>query len=355
MKVPSSFRFPERLMNSLKARAESRNKSLTEHVQTVLEASLDNEDFEKKHYFELIETPEKSISDIYIKLFSAINTQATRLSLSELKFMMHYCHQAYLYHSHAVSNDYIRTIIHISLDLVRISLLHKITFDKHYVYRCFDLSDENLDETMSAIEETVNKCVDGTYAEYLTRPLESGAFNLAQYPKEAIDHIFTKERLQKLFPLVTRGIIGTKKESWRIKELAQNTPSHRVEFNVDDLNFSIVCHGNEIRNDEPASVFFIIEGKNFIKPYKLKRLLAIIRLINRDELEGFSNSYNDSDKVSVWPPSHMAKYGTIDIDSLRLLYEPELYNEFKVKFMDAIKDEQMSVILDAMKIMHGDI
>ena len=34
-------------MNSLKARAESRNKSLTEHVQTVLEASLDNEDFKK--------------------------------------------------------------------------------------------------------------------------------------------------------------------------------------------------------------------------------------------------------------------------------------------------------------------
>lgn len=51
----------------------------------------------------------------------------------------------------------------------------------------------------------------------------------------------------------------------------------------------------------------------------------------------------------------MAKYGTIDINSLRLLYEPELYNKFKVKFMDAIKDEQMSAILDAMKIMHGDI
>lgn len=85
MKVPSSFRFPERLMNSLKARAESRNKSLTEHVQTVLEASLDNEDFEKKHYFELMDNPGKSISDIYIKLFSTINTQTTRLSLAELK------------------------------------------------------------------------------------------------------------------------------------------------------------------------------------------------------------------------------------------------------------------------------
>lgn len=355
MKVPSSFRFPERLMNSLKARAESRNKSLTEHVQTVLEASLDNEDFEKKHYFELMETPEKSISDIYIKLFSAINTQATRLSLSEIKFMMHYCHQAYLYHSYAVSNDYIRTIIHISLDLVRTSLRHKITFDKHYVYRCFDLSDDNLDETMSAIEETVNKCVDGTYAEYLTRPLESGAFNLALYPKEAINCIFTKERLQGLFPLVTRGIIQTKKNIWMIKELSQNTPSHQVSFNVDDLKFSIICHGNETRHDDPASIFFIIEGKHFIKPYKLKRLLAMMRLINRDKLDDFTTIYNKSDKVSIWPPSHIAKNATIDIDSFRLLYEPELYNEFKVKLMDAIKDEKMSAIINHMKITYGDI
>ncbi|WP_099108666.1 hypothetical protein [Xenorhabdus sp. KJ12.1] len=355
MKVPSSFRFPERLMNSLKARAESRNKSLTEHVQTVLEASLDNEDCEKKHYFELMEHPDESISDIYVKLFSASNTQATRLSLSELKFMIHYCHHAYLYHRHAVSNDYIKVIIDISLDLVEASLSENITFNKHYVYRCFDLSDENLDGTIRSIKEVVNKCIDSTYAEYLTRPLESAAFNFSQYRKETIDLIFTKERLQKLFPLVTRGILKNNKEKQRIKEFAQSTPSHRVEFNVDDLNFSIVCYGSELKYDEPASVFFVIEGKHFINPYSLKRLLAIIRLINRDELDNFSTLYNDSDKVSIWPPNLANKYGTIDIDSFRLLYEPELYNEFKEKLLKAIEDEKMSAILSAMKIMHGDI
>lgn len=355
MKVPSSFRFPERLMNSLKARAESRNKSLTEHVQTVLEASLDNEDFEKKHYFELMENPDKSISDIYIKLFSTINTQTTRLSLSELKFIIHHCHQAYLFHSHAVSNDYIKVIIEISLELVTVSVRENITFDKHYVYRCFDLSDENLDETISSMKSVINKCIDGTYAEYLTRPLESGAFNFAQYPKETIDLIFTKARLQKLFPLVTRGIIQKNKDKWRIKELSQNIPSHRVDFCVDDLNFSIVCHGSELRYDDPASVFFVIEGKHFIKPYSLKPLLAIIRLVNRDELDDFSRTYNDSDKVTIWPPYSTDNNGTIDIDSLRLIYTSELYNEFKEKFLKAIGDEKMSVILNAMKIMHGDI
>ncbi|MGP2836383.1 hypothetical protein ACTVKO_24005 [Serratia nevei] len=141
MKVPSSFRFPERLMNSLKARAESRNKSLTEHIQTVLEASRDNEDSEKKYYFELMENPDKSISDIYIKLLSTINIQATRLYLSELKFIIHHCHQAYLFHSHAVSNDHIKVIIDISEDLITVSARENIIFDKHYFYRCFDLSE----------------------------------------------------------------------------------------------------------------------------------------------------------------------------------------------------------------------
>lgn len=95
------------------------------------------------------------------------------------------------------------------------------------------------------------------------------------------------------------GLLQPKKKLGGQKNFSQKTPSLRVEFSVDDLNFSIVCHGNETRYDDPASVFFIIEEKHFIKPYKLKRLLAIIRLINRDELESFSTSYNDSDEVCI--------------------------------------------------------
>ncbi|MGP2862767.1 hypothetical protein ACTVMW_11700 [Serratia bockelmannii] len=139
------------------------------------------------------------------------------------------------------------------------------------------------------------------------------------------------------------------------KEFSQNIPSHRVDFCVDDSNFSIVCHGSELRYDDPASVFFVIEGKHFIKPYSLKHLLAIIRLVNREELDDFSRSYNDSDKVTIWPPHSTDNNGTIDIDSLRLIYTSELYNEFKENFLKTIGDEKMSVILNAMKIMHGDI
>ncbi|GAA3592275.1 transcriptional regulator [Gibbsiella greigii] len=355
MKVPSSFRFPERLMNSLRARAESKNKSLTEHVQSVLEASLDNEDFEKKHYYELMENPESGLSNIYIKLFSTIQTQATRLSFSEIKFMLHYCHAAYLSHSHAVNNDYVKIIIDITTELVRASISNNIPYDEHYVFRCLDLSNNDLDASIKNIKEATNKCIDGAYAEYLMRPLQSGAFNLTQYPKETIDLIFTKERLQKLFPVITRGVSTRNNKSRVIKELSQTLPSHRINFSVSELTFSIVCHGNDFHHNESASVFFLIEGEHFIKPYSVEKVLALLRLITRDELDGFRSSGNESDMVTVWPPNTLSEQGIIDIDSFRLLYKTDLYSEFKKKFIKTVSDEKTSNIISSMKIMYGDI
>ncbi|WP_312679478.1 hypothetical protein, partial [Escherichia coli] len=75
MKIPSSFRFPEQLMIRLKTIAKSQNRTLTEYVQTVLETSIESEDFEKKQFYEFMADPEKTISNIYIKLFKITESQ----------------------------------------------------------------------------------------------------------------------------------------------------------------------------------------------------------------------------------------------------------------------------------------
>lgn len=355
MKIPSSFRFPEWLMDKLKARAESKNRSLTEHVQTVLEASIENENFEKKQYYEFIADPEKSISNIYEKLFRETDTKASCLSLSEIKFMIHYCHEAYLYYSGIVSNNYINVIVDITLELIKVSLKDNIQFDKYYVYRCLDLSDENFNKDINELRNVINNGVYSSYAEYLSRPLESNAFELHTYQNKIIDSIFTKERLKKIFPLVVRGIIGRDESKWKINITSQNIPSQKVSFSVSDFSFSIDCHGNDIKRNESASVYFLIEGNHFIQPCTFKKMLAVIRLINFDNMGREFLFNDDSDKVSIYSPQFKSDNAIIDLDSFRIFLSFDEYNDFKVKFLESIQDEKIAMIINAMKNIQGDI
>ncbi|WP_312685837.1 hypothetical protein [Escherichia coli] len=355
MKIPSSFRFPEQLMIRLKTIAKSQNRTLTEYVQTVLETSIESEDFEKKQFYEFMADPEKTISNIYIKLFKITESQVIYLSLSEIKFMVHHCHQAYLSYKGIVSHDYINVIVDITLDFIKASLNH-IAFNKNYVYRCLELSDETLIDDIIKLREEINQGIKGSWAEYLTRPLADGVFDYRLYERNIIDSIFTKERLIKLFPLAVRGVMDKCNKPWEVNITNENISSYELSFDISDFTFSIECSGTEVEYKELASIYFLIKGRHFIRPCLYKTLLALIRLVKIDEVKGYSLIRTGSEDVSIYyAPSLNPGEVTIDIDAFRLFFTIDEYREFKKSLLNAIKDEKMALIIYAMKNQQGDI
>uniref|UniRef100_UPI00289EDE1D hypothetical protein n=1 Tax=Escherichia coli TaxID=562 RepID=UPI00289EDE1D len=123
-----------------------------------------------------------------------------------------------------VSHDYINVIVDITLDFIKASLNH-IAFNKKYVYRCLELSDETLIDDIIKLREEINQGIKGSWAEYLTRPLADGVFDYRLYERNIIDSIFTKERLIKLFPLAVRGVMDKCNKPWEVNITNENISS----------------------------------------------------------------------------------------------------------------------------------
>ncbi|MGC0859973.1 hypothetical protein [Pantoea agglomerans] len=70
-----------------------------------------------------------------------------------------------------------------------------IPVDTCYINRAFDLTGENYRAETEAFMAAMPHGVNSTWAEFLLRPLSSGALNLKAFPDEAIARICTPARL----------------------------------------------------------------------------------------------------------------------------------------------------------------
>ena len=345
MRKPTSFRFNESLINRLRLRAETKKKSLSEYAEEILNSSLNYDDFELNHYHRMIENPEKHASKIYEKLKDSDNN---RISLSELMFIFHYCREAYINHSGFISGCYINIFARMSAELIKYSLENHIDFDKHYVYRCFDLNDRNLESKIIEIDNNSKKIHTSSYAEYILRPLESGAFDLSKYPNEVINDIFSKEKIREVFPLIIYGL--KKSKASQPKEINFELNNEKITFEHLEHQFSILCLGNEYERTKQPQLFLSITTKNSNITFSCETLLKLIRELSISEHETL---YTPS--CSVIHPTKDNKIGIINIDNFRLEYYDNDFYAFKVKIKEAIDNEEIAPIIQKMRVMYGDI
>ncbi|HIE9447001.1 TPA: hypothetical protein ACXRZU_000619 [Klebsiella pneumoniae] len=350
MKVPSSFRFPDILMRKLKARAETKNTSLTEHVQKVLEASLEFEDFEEKHRHKLMENPIGGLKGLYEKIFSDINGNEVNLSLSEIIFILHYCYKAYNNNSGVVSLSYASIIATIISDLIKHSELMDIPYDKVYTCRCLNLSDERLENSLKEMLDSIKLNLDASYMEYISRPLENGAFNFILYNNQFLRTVFSKERLRALFPLMTKGVRSEQNEC-----LSLNMHSCRETLSVSGMSFSIVVHGNELSMREHPEIYLVIEGGNFVTPLPAEKLLSILRVIEHELHSDSSFKVTFSELVKIYKSHSGTNKNIIDIDSFHILFSDEEYSDFVEKLTGLLLKKDISSAIITTRIMLGDI
>lgn len=360
MKLPTSFRLPETLLNKLKARSENSKKSISDIVCEALNASFESETSNIKNYNELLLNPINSCIIIYKKLYSyQAFKEVYDIGIPEIKFIINQISNAYRQNADIITADYLCLLMDMTFEFMEYSISNKISFDEHYVYRCLDIMPTEQKDSLKNLKNEICKNNNGGYGEYLLRPLSSEAFELEKYPQILLKNIFSMTRLRQLFPLVIKGInLDMKTSQELIKKIGVSLASQREGFKIGELAFNIECHGNNhlSHGDQIPSIYLIVCHEHFILPLGIRKLLSILRLIKWFLGKDMSSTHAKSEDVTFFLPvnSNDSSY-QIQIDAFRLLFSKEEFYQFINQMNELVHKTPLKETIDQFKVMYGDI
>ena len=200
-----TLRFPKKLIKSLKSRASVKETSVNALTERLLDGALKSTSPDDA-FFALQADPAGTREALYRKVVRGETFGRQTVKPAELRWLFAQAHAACQTGSAFMSWPVMEALLGITFDALVYAAENGIPVDTYYINRAFDLTGENYRAETDAFMAAMPHGVDTTWAEFLLRPLYSGALNLKAFPDEAIARICTPARLKVIFPLVIRAL-----------------------------------------------------------------------------------------------------------------------------------------------------
>lgn len=199
-----TLRFPKKLIEGLKSRASAEDTSVNALTEKLLDSALRNTSPDDA-YFALQADPAGTRESLYRKVIRGETFGRQSLKTAELRWLFTRAHSACQTGSAFMSWQVMEALLDITFGALVYASENGITVDTHYINRAFDLTGQNYREETEAFMAAMPHNVDTAWAEFLLRPISSGALNLDAIPDEILSRICTPARLKLIFPLVIRA------------------------------------------------------------------------------------------------------------------------------------------------------
>jgi len=359
-----NLRFPRKLIDSLKNRASAENTSVNALTERLLDGALKTTSPDEA-YYALQADPGTTRLALYRKIVRGETFGRHSLKPAELRWLFAQAHAACQTGSAFMSWPVMETLLGITFDALVYAAENGIPVDTYYINRAFDLKGENYRAETDAFMAAMPHGVDTTWAEFLLRPLSSGALNLAAFPDEAIARICTPERLKLLFPLVIRAQDPSREEmkAWTAATgLVTDHFSRVVE--VADISLHMRVTGNRFPQQPgsdwhaPAFSLFVTAGR-VSEAFGWDVFCALIRYMQARAWQDATHDWNARDSlVSL----HISQDGTgqnsratLGLEGMLVAMTQDEYLQLEDALLTAVAAPDTAPLMAGLRALYGDL
>ncbi|WP_406562350.1 hypothetical protein [Klebsiella pneumoniae] len=356
-----NLRFPKKLIDSLKSRATAEETSVNalagRFIEEKLMASAPDDE-----WLSLNADPGAASLSLYRKIVRGETFGRQALKPAELRWLFSRAHQACQTGSTFMSWPVMEALLGITFDALVYAAENGIPVDTYYINRAFDLTGENYRDEADRFMAGMRRNVDATWAEFLLRPLSSGALNLEAFPDEAIARICTTERLKVIFPLVIRAQSLSQEE---MKAWASATGLVTDDFSqaaaVADISLRLEIRGNRFPQ-QPGTLWHAPSFSLFATAGRVSLALgwdvfsALIRYMQARAWSGATHDWSARDSlVSLYIPRGEGSRAILGLDGVHISMTPEEYLELEREFLALVADPEMATALAELSCVYGDL
>lgn len=253
-------------------------------------------------------------------------------------------------------------LLSITFDALVYATENGIPVDTYYINRAFDLTGKDYREEADRFMAGMRRNVDTTWAEFLLRPLSSGALNLEAFPDEAIARIYTTERLKTVFPLVIRAQCPEPAalQSWAVSTgLVTEDLTRTVK--VSDICLQIWIHGNRMPQAygislEAPHLSLTLTADRVGLDYGWEMFSELNRLLQARSWLNVTKGSSDRGKLAgIYFPHNESDDVIISLDGVHFFVKQEEYPALEAGFLAAVADLDVAALLAELRALYGDL
>ncbi|WGK60051.1 hypothetical protein [Pantoea sp. SS70] len=356
-----NLRFPRKLIDSLKSRASAEDTSVNalagRFIEEKLMASAPDDE-----WLSLSADPGATNLSLYRKIVRGETFGRQALKPAELRWLFTRAHQATQTRSTFMSWPVMEALLDITFDALVYAAENGIPVDAYYINRAFDLKGEHYREEADRFMAGMRRNIDTTWAEFLLRPLTSGALNLEAFPDEAIACICTTERLKVIFPLLVRA---QQYEPAALKDWAAATGLVTEDLTravkVNDVCLQVWIRGNRtpqahgLRHEVPQ-LSLTLTADRVALAYGWEMFSELTRLFQARAWLNVTKAWSErGSMVGLYFPHNESEDVIISLDGVHFFVKPEEYLQLEAGFLATVAAPDVASVLDELRPLYGDL
>lgn len=356
-----NLRFPKKLIDSLKSRASAEDTSVNalagRFIEEKLMASAPDDE-----WLNLNTDPDATNLSLYRKIVRGETFGRQALKPAELRWIFTRAHHACQTGSTFMSWPVMEALLGITFDALVYAVENGIPVDTYYINRAFDLSDGNYREEADRFMAGMRRNVDATWAEFLLRPLSSGALNLEAFPDEAIARICTTGRLKVIFPLLVRAqqYEPAALRSWAAAT-GLVTEDLTRSIKVNDICLQMWIRGNRMPqahglSHEAPQLRLTLTADRVALAYGWEMFSELNRLFQARAWLKVTKAWSDrGSMVGLYFPHNESEDVIISLDGVHFFVKPEEYLQLEAGFLATVAAPDVASVLDELRPLYGDL
>ncbi|MEN4559409.1 hypothetical protein ABEG45_21825 [Pantoea agglomerans] len=356
-----TLRFPKKLIESLKSRASVEDTSVNALTERLLDGALKSTSPDDA-FFALQADPAGTREALYRKVVRGETFGRQTVKPAELRWLFAQAHAACQTGSAFMSRPVMEALLGITFDALVYAAENGIPVDTYYINRAFDLTGENYRNETDAFMAAMPHGVDTTWAEFLLRPLSSGALNLKAFPDEAIARICTPARLKAVFPLVIRA---QQPDPQSMKAWAAVTGLVTDDVcliaEVADVILRAEVRGNR-QPQLPGQAWLAPQFSLFVTAGRVSLALgwdvfsALVRYMQARAWLGATHEWSARDSlVSLYIPRGEGEKVILGLDGTHIAMTQEEYLQLEAALLTAVGAPDTAPVLAELRALYGDL
>nr|WP_257102118.1 hypothetical protein [Klebsiella quasipneumoniae] len=356
-----TLRFPKKLIEDLKSRASAEDTSVNALTEKLLDDVLRTTSPDDA-YFALQADPGGTQASLYRKVVRGETFGRQSLKTAELRWLFTRAHAACQTGSAFMSWPVMEALLDITFGALVYAAENGIAVDTHYINRAFDLPGQNYREETKRFMAAMPHNVDTAWAEFLLRPLASGALNLTAFPDEELSRICTPARLKCIFPLVIRA---QNPDQHAMKGWAAATGLVTDDLSrtatVADITLHLQVRGNRFPQQPgtpwqaPAFSLFVSAGRVSLA-LGWDVFSALVRYMQARAWLGATHAWNARDSlVSLYIPRGEGERVILGLDGTHIAMTPDEYLQLETALLAVVSAPNTAPVLAELRALYGDL
>ncbi|MDX6917784.1 transcriptional regulator [Pectobacterium carotovorum] len=357
-----TLRFPKNLIERLKNRATTENTSVNALAERLMETSLQGS-AAGEEYLRLATDPDEALRQLYRQLILGQHFGVSSPSRATLQFLLELAHQGYSRGQGQLINiSRLQVLLEITFALLDWQVENQQEVDAPYLKGTFGLRGDDWQEECRGFLQQLTPGITQDYAEQLLRPLASGAFDLNTFPDEVLATVFTRRRLQTLFPLCIYARDWDFDTRRRFMDQVRPViPAERKTFDAGTIQFDIRISGQEpgIRSGgwyENPRLYLLLTGQDFIMPFGWESFSELLRILTVYHSHPNILHHGYQGQRAMFSPRETAdNQVVIGLDTLRVYLTEARFAELVPEFVTCFSNGELTASLESLQCLYGDL